>query len=41
MAHETPAFRTVVPDLPGLTAAERVLLVEWLDRETGRPDGQV
>ena len=26
------AFRTVAPDLPGLTAAERALLTEWLDR---------
>ncbi|MFD0689471.1 TetR/AcrR family transcriptional regulator [Actinomadura fibrosa] len=28
------AFRTVVPDLPNLTAAERTLLAEWLDRAT-------
>jgi AcrR family transcriptional regulator len=26
------AFRTVAPELPGLTAAERALLTEWLDR---------
>jgi AcrR family transcriptional regulator len=26
------AFRTVAADLPGLTAAERALLAEWLDR---------
>jgi len=26
------AFRAVAPDLPGLTAAERGLLSEWLDR---------
>ncbi|MQA33553.1 TetR/AcrR family transcriptional regulator [Modestobacter roseus] len=26
------AFRTVAPDLPGLTPAERALLSEWLDR---------
>jgi len=29
------AFRTVVPDLPRLTAAERALLAQWLDRATG------
>ena len=27
-------FRTVVPDLPALTEAERALLAEWLDRAT-------
>ncbi len=26
------AFRTVVPDLPGLTGTERAMLSEWLDR---------
>lgn len=26
------AFRAMAPDLPGLTEAERALLVEWLDR---------
>lgn len=26
------AFRTVVPELPGLTGTERALLSEWLDR---------
>ena len=26
------AFRTLVPDLPGLTGPERTLLTEWLDR---------
>ena len=29
------AFRTVVPELPRLTDAERTLLSEWLDRATG------
>ncbi len=28
------AFRTAVPELPGLTGAERALLSEWLDRAT-------
>ena len=28
----TVAFRAVAPTLPGLTAAERRLLTEWLDR---------
>jgi len=28
------AFRTVVPELPALTDAERALLSEWLDRAT-------
>ena len=28
------AFRAVAPDLPGLTAAERALLTEWLDRSS-------
>lgn len=28
----TVAFRTLAPDLPGLSDAERRLLVEWLDR---------
>jgi len=28
------AFQTVVPDLPGLTSAERTLMSEWLDRAT-------
>ena len=26
------AFRTAVPDLPGLTDGERQLLAEWVDR---------
>lgn len=34
-AAATVAFRAVVPDLPTLTAAERSLLSEWLDRPTG------
>lgn len=29
------AFRTLVPGLPGLTATERALMAEWLDRATG------
>ncbi len=29
------AFRTVVPDLPGLTETERAMLSEWLDRAAG------
>lgn len=29
------AFRTVVPDLPGLTDTERAMLSEWLDRAAG------
>lgn len=28
----TVAFRALAPDLPGLSAAERQLLLEWLDR---------
>jgi AcrR family transcriptional regulator len=28
-------FATTVPDLPGLTGAERTLLAEWLDRSLG------
>ena len=28
------AFRTIVPDLDGLTHAERTLMTEWLDRAT-------
>ncbi|MFC8080490.1 TetR/AcrR family transcriptional regulator [Streptomyces sp. NPDC057307] len=31
------AFRTVVPRLPTLTAIERALLAEWLDRAVERP----
>ncbi|MGC7095731.1 TetR/AcrR family transcriptional regulator [Amycolatopsis lurida] len=30
----TVAFRAVVPELPTLTAGERTLLTEWLDRES-------
>lgn len=29
------AFRTVVPELPGLTETERAMLSEWLDRAAG------
>lgn len=29
------AFKTIVPDLPMLTDAERALLSGWLDRATG------
>ena len=29
------AFRTVVPDLPALTEAERAVMAEWLDRVSG------
>ncbi|MER7794305.1 TetR/AcrR family transcriptional regulator [Streptomyces sp. NPDC097640] len=36
-AAATIAFRAVVPDLPMLTATERSLLSEWLDRPTGIP----
>lgn len=32
VAAASVAFRTMVPDLPGLTAPERTLLTEWLDR---------
>lgn len=34
------AFRTVVPELPGLTGPERTLLTEWLDRATREPAAQ-
>jgi len=33
----TVAFATAVPDLPGLTDAERAVLAEWLDRSLQHP----
>lgn len=33
----TVAFATAVPDLPGLTGAERTVLAEWLDRSLQQP----
>jgi hypothetical protein len=30
-------FATVLPDLPGLTDAERALMAEWLHRSLTRP----
>jgi AcrR family transcriptional regulator len=33
------AFRAIAPTLPGLSAAERALLAEWLDRAGDEPTG--